>query len=593
MASTLPTSRLGSTPFDAGQRPRAQTGRPAARPRAAGHDSMANAGDMAGQPTLPPEAISTGSNDVASWAARNVKRYRIAVQHLATGMYVVELDRPWLDTPFMMQSFQISTVQQMTALRHYCKYVYVDLQMSRNGMADTIRAAEAASRAEINLPLRSQSLRHSPARTSLEQAVNENRAIRSRPYDSRANLEVRRSTRRRFAAAFGSPEDALGSEGKSWLDEAAGFVARILSPGTANRKSAESASETSADALEPIRQLLPPTVELRPYPEVGSLKEELPRARITFQECEATINSLVHDIRSGREVHVKNIGQVVDNIVDSMISNPDAMMWVARLREEDLYAYNHGVKVALYMVAMGRHLGLPRAELAHLGMIGMLADVGKTRLSRELLDKPGTLTQEEFEGIKKHVELGLEVLSASGDLPEEVRAGIAQHHERLDGSGYPHGLCAEQIGIYGRICGLVDCFAGLISARPYANPSPPQAALMNLYQWSGASFHEPLVEQFVQAVGIFPVGSTVELSNGEVAVVLAHNRVRRLEPKVLVLTAPDKTALTKPFTRNLLASRKNTDTRPLRITRGLPSGAFGLKTRDYYGLEMERENRLF
>jgi hypothetical protein len=118
--------------------------------------------------------------------------------------------------------------------------------------------------------------------------------------------------------------------------------------------------------------------------------------------------------------------------------------------------------------------------------------------------------------------------------------GIAQHHEHLDGSGYPKGLKGDEIGAYGRMAAIADSFAALIAARSYANASAPQDALMNLYEWGGSSFDEPLVEQFVQAIGLFPVGSLVELSSGEVAVVLAQNRLRRLEPRVQVLTGADK-----------------------------------------------------
>lgn len=593
MAAAEPRFRTRSAPgAGAGASP-ARKGRHAAGYRATEHEFTIGAG-ASGSEALGRADINRAYASPGSEMTGGVKRYRIAVQHLAIGMFVVELDRPWTDTPFALQGFQIETPLEIQTLALYCKYVYVDLELSSNGMAAAIRAAEAASRPVINLPLRSQSLRQAPGRAGLEQALHESRAIRARPHDSRATLEVKRATSRRFASAFGlPPEDVLVLAEKSWLGSAVDFVARILRPimGAGLDKSAP--KDAAGDELAAIRRLLPPSVELEPYPEVGDVKEELPRASITFQESEATINALINDIRNGREVRVQDVGQVVENIVDSMISNPDAMMWVAKLRDEDLYAYNHGVKVALYMVALGRHLGLPRSELSHLGMIGMLADVGKTKLPRELLDKPGIFSPEEFEKIKKHVEFGLEVLTARGELPEEVLAGIAQHHERLDGSGYPAGLAGDQIGIYGRIAGLADCFAAIISTRPYANPSPPQKALMNLYEWSGTSFHEPLVEQFVQAIGIFPVGSTVELSNGEVAVVLAHNRVRRLEPKVLVLTDRDKIALTKPFTRNLLLRPKEQEGRPLRIVRGLPTGAFGLKTRDYYGLELERENKLF
>ncbi|MCZ8337508.1 MAG: HD-GYP domain-containing protein [Burkholderiaceae bacterium] len=274
-----------------------------------------------------------------------------------------------------------------------------------------------------------------------------------------------------------------------------------------------------------------------------------------------------------------------------MIDNPDALMWVARMRDEDISTYNHGVKVALYLISLGRQLGFPKRELSYLGLIGMLADVGKIKLPRALLDKPGMLAPSEYRLIKEHVRLGLDAMREAGTLPPEVELGIAQHHERLDGSGYPKGLKGNDISIYGRMAAIADSFAALITPRAYANPSAPQDALMNLYEWAGTSFHEPLVEQFVQAVGVFPVGSLVELSSGEVSIVVAHNRVRRLEPRVLVLTWPDKSPLAEPIERDLLTQGKTAQGR-LRIVRGLPAGAYGLKLRDYYMADVARANGL-
>jgi HD-GYP domain-containing protein (c-di-GMP phosphodiesterase class II) len=201
------------------------------------------------------------------------------------------------------------------------------------------------------------------------------------------------------------------------------------------------------------------------------------------------------------------------------------------------------------------------------------------------------LAPAEHEMMKNHVRLGLEALRGSGALPAEVAQGIAQHHERLDGSGYPKGLKGNAISIYGRMAAIADSFAALITPRAYANPLAPQDALMNLYEWAGTSFHEPLVEQFVQAVGVFPVGSLVELSSGEIAVVVVHNRVRRLEPRVLLLTGPDKAPLAEPVERDLLAQGKSEQGR-VRIVRGLPAGAYGLKLRDYYMTGIARANEL-
>ena len=188
--------------------------------------------------------------------------------------------------------------------------------------------------------------------------------------------------------------------------------------------------------------------------------------------------------------------------------------------------------------------------------------------------------------------LGIEALQSDHELPPAIFEGIVQHHERLDGSGYPKGLKGAEIGIYGRMTAIVDTFSALISPRPYANPLSPHDALLSLFEWAGSSFHEPLVEQFVQSVGVFPVGSMVELSTGEVGIVLAHNKVRRLEPRVLVPTWPDKSPLATPIERNLFDKPKGADGKPIRIVRALAAGAHGLQVKDYYGDELASANSL-
>jgi hypothetical protein len=146
------------------------------------------------------------------------------------------------------------------------------------------------------------------------------------------------------------------------------------------------------------------------------------------------------------------------------------------------------------------------------------------------------------------------------------------------------GLKGNEIGIYGRMAAIADSFSAMITPRPYANASSAQEALLSLYEWGGSSFSAPMIEQFVQAIGVFPVGSLVDLSNGEVAAVVAHNRFRRLEPKVLVLTSPDKSPLATPIERDLFELGKSSRDR-LRIMRGLRMNTFGLKLRDYYQSE--------
>ena len=523
------------------------------------------------------------------------RRYQIASRHLQFGMFVAELDRPWLDTPFLLQGFLADSQVEIDTLRRICGYVYVDLELSNPEVADAIRRSEM--RESDPPPARVAGTRPVPAAAATT-ATPVTAAARHDPpapgrsaqrvYRTRSDVRISSGTRARFrqlvratAVAPHAPSGQAGVVGRA-LD----WLRRSLR-GDRVRTSPRKA----AAARDAIQAWLPPGVVLTRYEEARPVEQELPRARQAFRRGEDVMKSLVADVRIGKLPQVAEVSSAVDDMIDSIVDNPDALMWVGRLRNEDIDSYHHGVNVALYLLALGRQLGFPRQELSHLGLIGMLADVGKIRLPRALLDKPGMLSPAEFGLIKEHVRLGLEALADSGALPPEVVQGIAQHHERLDGSGYPKGLRDEDISLYGRMAAIADSFAALITPRAYANASSPQDAMMNLYEWSGSSFHEALVEQFVQAVGVFPVGSMVELSNGEVAVVVAHNRVRRLEPRVLVLTTPEKAPLSAPIERDLLALGRGAAGR-LRIVRGLPAGAYGLTRRDYYMGEIARAHDL-
>ena len=516
------------------------------------------------------------------------RRYQVASESLQFGMFIAELDRPWVDTPFLLQGFLADSQVEIDTLRKCCSYVYVDLEMSSPAVADAIRRAEMRgdqAPAPPKQPAKVVATAAPAAPTPVER-----RGVRSgagRVYKTRADVRISSDTRQRF-------RDLVRQSADSGRDDGPGLLARTVAwlRGLRGNEAEQGATgERDRASRDAIRGWLPNEIKLQTYEEKHSLEQELPRARTAFSRSEDVLKAVITDVKAGRVPQVEEVAGAVDDMVASMIDNPDALLWVGRLRDEDVSTYNHGVKVALYLIALGRQLGFPKRELGLLGMIGMLADVGKIRLPRALLDKPGMLTSSEYGLIKEHVRLGIDALREAGELPTEVELGIAQHHERLDGSGYPNGLKGNRISIYGRMTAIADSFAALITPRAYANPSAPQDALMNLYEWAGSSFHEPLVEQFVQAVGVFPVGSLVELSSGEVAIVVAHNRVRRLEPRVLVLTWPDKAPLSEPIERDLL-SYSGSGSGRLRIVRGLPSGSYGLKLRDYYLSGIARANGL-
>ncbi|MCA3178038.1 MAG: HD-GYP domain-containing protein [Burkholderiales bacterium] len=550
------------------------------------------------------QQVIDGDDSVALITAS--RRYQVATSDLQLGMFIAELDRPWLDTPFLLQGFLADSQVEIDTLRKCCTYVYVDLEQSNPEVVDSIRRTES-QQSEGAVPPQSRSSGNSTVREVILEAADPptqpipehpehpetpSRAPRgNRVYKTRADVRISSDTRerfRQFVRATSSPMRLGDVDDGGALGRALAWLKRCFAGDPRPMTGFVERDRASRDA---ILARLPAQVSLTEYADARPMEQELPRARGTFVRCEDVLKTLAADIRVGRIPQVAEVASAVDDMVASMIDNPDALMWVARMRDEDISTYNHGVKVALYLISLGRQLGFPKRELSYLGLIGMLADVGKIKLPRALLDKPGMLAPSEYRLIKEHVRLGLDAMREAGTLPPEVELGIAQHHERLDGSGYPKGLKGNDISIYGRMAAIADSFAALITPRAYANPSAPQDALMNLYEWAGTSFHEPLVEQFVQAVGVFPVGSLVELSSGEVSIVVAHNRVRRLEPRVLVLTWPDKSPLAEPIERDLLTQGKTAQGR-LRIVRGLPAGAYGLKLRDYYMADVARANGL-
>lgn len=559
---------------------------------------------------MPPESASTLERpSIDSDPATGHALVRVPTTHVRIGMFIAELDRPWLGSPFLIQGFAIEDEEQLSTLRSVCAHVDIDPSQSLPDAAVEIRSlldsgtvkvvgAASVSAADSAQHLAEVADRAARAGGRLNSTTRTGQVpVELKP---RADIQIQRKTRRRFDAFVSAPAQpetegaarpapagsALGRF-SGWLRTVVGDLARRSGLPLAADSVSKSTPVHKATIREVLQAELPPGAELTRYRRRHSVASELPRARIAVSRGQSVLQQVISDIRSGRAPDVEQVSNVVDDMVVSMIDNPDAMLWMARLRDENVGTYNHAIKVAIYLITLGRHLGFPPGELSNLGLIGMLADVGKLMLPRAVIDKPGVLSEAEFACVKEHVALGLEALRKAGPLPASVELGIAQHHERLDGSGYPGSLPGQEISIYGRMAGIADSYAALTTARVYANALSPQDALLSLYEVAGKTLQEALVEQFVQAIGVFPVSSLVELSSGEVAIVVSHNRVRRLEPRVLVLTGTDKAPLAQPRDVDLLAQRRGSGS-PLRIVRGLPVGAFGLKLREYYVADSPR-----
>jgi HD-GYP domain-containing protein (c-di-GMP phosphodiesterase class II) len=187
------------------------------------------------------------------------------------------------------------------------------------------------------------------------------------------------------------------------------------------------------------------------------------------------------------------------------------------------------------MTSFGRFLQLPVEQISLLGYLGLMQDIGKLRVPNEIIAKRDRLSALEFEQAKKHVGKSVEILRTAHGLPPQLPELAALHHERRDGSGYPKGLKGNDIGMLGSIAAIVDTFDALTTRRPYAEAVSPSTALSMLYKWRGTFFDAGLVEQFIRCIGIFPLGSVVELNSGEIGIVIAQNTEKRLQPRVMVI----------------------------------------------------------
>lgn len=513
--------------------------------------------------------------------------HKIFTTDLKVGMFVADLDRPWVDTPFLLQGFLIEDEDQILALRTHCEYVMVDRARS---VGDEFKGvAPVAHTHPITTPGRTPPKAPAPVRPNTTRVDDPQAAAVAPPTRSSAAPPKAREPGRVVKL------EEIGRAPSAGAPGGPGMLGRMVSGFKglwgSRKHTAESATEQPLPEAQPPETpqefearaaLLPPGIEVQTYYNQASVEEEAPRAREVVAQANNLLEKLVSDIRLGQSFEVERIEEIVDDMVESIVRNPQALMWVARLREQDITAYGHGLQVSVYLTSFGRHLGFPKAQLSHLAQVGLLLDIGKIRLPREILEKQGRLSDEEFEQAKAHVAHGLEILAETPDFDAQVLSGIEQHHERMNGTGYPKGLVGDEISIFGRMAGIVDCFAALTNHRPYAAAVSSYEALRNITGWGGDFFHEALVQQFVSSVGVFPVGSLIELSSGEVAIVVEHSKVRRLKPRVLIVTGPDKTPTTFPTMVDLLYDPKMGGEAPPFIKRGLAPGAYGLNLHDFY-----------
>jgi len=417
------------------------------------------------------------------------QQVQVQIGDLKVGMFVSQLDRPWLETPFPLQGFCIVGQADIDALAPYCDYVFIDVERERW-----------------------------------------------------ANLGLQ---------------------------------------GSVDAQSDTPAEPERAANLHQLR------VGRQEYPQPVALQKELSKAEQLHRELGSAVQEWVDEARDGRAPDVKHARRLATALVKSVIRNPDAMVWLTRIRRHDEHLYQHALRAAVWAAVFGRHLGLYEDTLENLVVGVLLCDVGYSRLPVDILTADASdATSEELR--RRHVEYGVEILRGMRDLHPQVFDIVACHHERHDGSGYPRRLKGERIPLLARVAAIADYFEDLLSPRDAAAALSPSEAITRIYHLRDTAFQGPLLDQFIQAVGIYPVGTLVELTSAEVGVIVSQDYERRLRPQVLLLLDQEKRALKKPRMMALDRQRLKGDDRPVRIARGLPIGAYRISLRKVHDVSFGR-----
>lgn len=460
----------------------------------------------------------------------------IPSHQVKVGMFVAHLDRPWVGTPFLLQGFLVEDESQIARLQQVCKHVVIDPARS---VGEHYVPGEFVDFAELGGPPIYG--RGSGAKTGGSGAAPSASASSGGVFNVGA-----------------SGDGKAQREGENFLKIAREFHGKIHT------------------------RRLPHAPRIHPETGQSRLTSELVYSAPIVDDVLQTLHSVQKAIAKGVAIDAKRVETLVDDMAESVERNPDAMIWLTRLKRTDQYGYDHALNVSVHLMILARFAGLDKQQVRRLGTAGLLQDIGKLRLDQRILKRPGPLEDHEMDHAREHVNHSVAILRKQKNVDPELVHIVECHHERFDGSGYPQGLREAAITLGAEMAGLVDTYCALTQDRAYSKGISSQKAMEQLNQMRNKAFRDALVDLFLQCIGLYPVGTLVELNSGEVGIVIQQNQVRRLQPKVLVLLAPDKSLDKFPRLLDLLMQPTTAAGELYRIAKALPPDSYGIDPREFY-----------